>query len=165
MPNIGAILLVEDDPNDVLLFRRAFNRAGFANHLVVLNDGEDALKYLKGEGPYTDRTAFPLPILVLLDLSMPRLGGLEVLEWLRMQPDLKHLPVIILTSSTFAPDLAKAYQSGANSFMSKPSDPFEYSASLKQILEFWLTSTRLPQPFTPPPAAPPTLPGSTVRPT
>lgn len=157
-------MLAEDDPNDVLLFRRAFNRAGFTNHLVVLNDGEDALRYLKGEGPYADRTAFPLPVLVVLDLSMPRLGGLEVLESVRGQPELKHLPVIILTSSSFAPDLAKAYKSGANSFMTKPSDPTEYSTSLKQILEFWLTTTRLPQPFTPPTVAPPPVPGTGAHP-
>src|SRR5690349_2597022 len=99
MPNAGAILLAEDDPNDVLLFRRALNRAGFANHLVVLNDGEDVLQYLKGEGQYADRRAFPVPVLLLLDLSMPRLGGIEVLEWIRAQPEVRHIPVIILTSS------------------------------------------------------------------
>ena len=157
MPNAGAILLAEDDPNDVLLFRRAFQRAGFANHLIVCNDGEGALQYLKGEGQYADRKTFPLPVLILLDLEMPRLGGMELLQWLRTQPDLKHLPVIILTSSTFAPHLTKAYQSGANSFMSKPGDPTEYSVTLKQLLEFWLNNTRLPHPFTPPGQVPPIL--------
>ena len=165
MPNAGAILLAEDDPNDVLLFRRAFQRTGFANHLIVVNDGEDALHYLQGDGQYADRTAFPLPVLFLLDLSMPRLGGLELLQWIRTQPDLKHLPVIILTSSTFAPDLAKAYQSGANSFMSKPSDPGEYCTKLKQLLEFWLNTTRLPHPFTPPGQIPPSISGSVAHPT
>jgi CheY-like chemotaxis protein len=165
MPNAGVILLAEDDPNDVLLFRRAFQRAGFSNHLIVLNDGDDALKYLKGEGQYGERSAFPLPVLLLLDLSMPRLGGLEVLQWVRTQAELKHLPVIILTSSTFAPDLAKAYQAGANSFMSKPGDPAEFSATLKQLLDFWLNTTRLPHPFTPPPSqAPPTISGSAAHP-
>ena len=164
MPNAGVILLAEDDPNDVLLFRRAFQRAGFSNVLIVLNDGEEALSYLKGEGQYGDRSAFPLPVLLLSDLSMPRVGGQELLQWVRTQPELKHLPVIILTSSTFAPDLARAYQSGANSFMSKPGDPIEYSATLKQLLEFWLNTTRLPQPFTPPPGQiPPTVSGSAAH--
>ena len=165
MSNAGAILLAEDDPNDVLLFRRAFQRAGFPNRLVVLNDGEDAQRYLKGEGEYGNRTTYPLPVLLLLDLSMPRLGGVELLQWVRTQPDLQHLPVIILTSSTFAPDLAQAYQSGANSFMSKPGDPAEYSAKLKQLLEFWLNTTRLPHPFTPPGLIPPSISGSVAHPT
>ena len=163
MPNAGAILLVEDDRNDARLFRRAFNQAGFANRLVVLNDGQEALRYLRGEGWYANRMAFPLPVLLLLSLSMPRQGGLEVLAWLRAQPQLKHLPVILLTPSTFTPDLAKAYQLGANSFMSKPGDPVKYSAALKQILEFWLTTIRLPHPFISPCAAPPTLPESSAH--
>jgi CheY-like chemotaxis protein len=147
------------------LFRRAFQRTGFTNHLIVLNDGDAALRYLKGEGQYGDRTAFPLPVMLLLDLSMPGLGGLELLQWIRTQQELKHLPVIILTSSTFAPDLARAYQSGANSLMSKPGDPTEYSATLKQLLDFWLNTTRLPHPFTPPGQTPPAFSGSAVRPT
>jgi CheY-like chemotaxis protein len=163
MTNAGAILLVENDPNDARLFRRAFSQAGFTNRLVVLNDGEEALRYLRGEGWYANRTAFPLPVLLLLSLSMPRRGGLDVLAWLRAQPQLKHLPVILLTPSTFTPDLAKAYQSGANSFMSKPSDPIKYSAALKQVLEFWLTISRLPQPFIPPNAEPPALPGASAH--
>ena len=153
--------MAEDDPNDALLFGRAFQRAGFSNRLIVLNDGDDALRYLKGDGQYGDRSTFPLPVLLLLDLSMPRLSGLELLKWVRAQGELRHLPVIIITSSTFAPDLAKAYQSGANSFMSKPDDPAEFSATLKQLLDFWLNTTRLPQPLTPPSSQPPpTISGS-----
>ncbi len=93
------ILLVEDNPKDVLLIQRAFCKANIANPLQVVEDGEAAIRYLLGEEYYSDRTRYPIPILILLDLKLPRKSGAEVLAWLRQQPELKRLSVVVLTSS------------------------------------------------------------------
>src|SRR5213593_3626425 len=106
----GVILLAEDDPNDVLLIERAFQRTHVANSLQVVRDGEEALAYLSRQGPFADRERHPLPVLLLMDLKMPRKSGLEVLEWVRQQPGLKRLPIIVLTSSNQSPDINRAYE-------------------------------------------------------
>src|ERR1041385_4494108 len=93
----GVILLVEDDANDVLLIQRAFQRTHVANPVEVVRDGEEALAYLSGQGSFADRDRHPLPVLMLMDLKMPRKTGLEVLEWVRQQPGLKRLPITMLT--------------------------------------------------------------------
>jgi len=108
----GSVLLVEDDPNDVALTQRAFERAGFANPLQVLSDGEQAIGYLGGEASYADRNRYPLPILVLLDLKLPRTSGFEVLAWIRGAPNIRRLPVVVLTSSQQSPDIDRAYDAG-----------------------------------------------------
>src|SRR5919205_937131 len=110
----GSVLLVEDDPNDVTLTQRAFARAGFANPLQIVNDGEQAIAYLAGDARYADRQRYPLPILVLLDLKLPRKSGFDVLGWLRGVPDVRRLPVVVLTSSAQSPDIDRAYDAGAN---------------------------------------------------
>ncbi|MCK5545342.1 MAG: response regulator, partial [Desulfobulbaceae bacterium] len=94
-PSVHTILLVEDNPNDVILIERAFRKANIANPLQRVTDGEQAVAYLAGERPYAERARCPLPVLMLLDLKLPRKSGLEVLEWLRDQPSLKRLPVIV----------------------------------------------------------------------
>src|SRR5688572_11466340 len=109
------ILLVEDEANDALLLERAFKRAELSPNLKVVTDGDQAVQYLGGEGKYNDRTQFPIPSLLLLDLKLPRRSGLEVLEWIRQHPDLKTLPVIVLTSSRDTDDIDKAYDLGATS--------------------------------------------------
>lgn len=116
----GVILLVEDDANDVFLMQRAFRKVELPNPLHVVGDGDEAVDYLGGTGRYADRSAHPLPALVLLDLKLPRKGGLEVLEWLRKQPSLKRLPVVVLTSSKEPGDVNRAYDLGANSYLVKP---------------------------------------------
>jgi CheY-like chemotaxis protein len=116
----ATILLVEDDPNDVLLMQRAFEKARLANPLRIVRDGEEAIDYLAGEGIYSDREKYPIPLLVLLDLKMPKRSGFEVLAWLRSQEYLSSLPVVVLTSSEEVPDVAKAYRLGANSYLVKP---------------------------------------------
>jgi len=130
------ILLVEDDSNDVLLLQRAFRRAGLMHALQIVTDGDQAVSYLNGDGEFADRQAHPLPALVLLDLKLPRRSGLEVLEWLRNQPEnLKALPVIVLTSSRLSEDVDRAYGLGANSYMAKPSGNYDGLAEMVKNLE------------------------------
>ena len=104
MDRRGTILLVEDDPNDVALTQLAFEQARFTNPLQVVGDGEQAIAYLAGRAPYADRTRNPWPILVLLDLKLPRASGFEVLTWIRSVPNVRRLPVVVLTSSAQSPD-------------------------------------------------------------
>ena len=121
MPGDATILLVEDDSTDVFLLRRAFQKAGMGNRLEVVTDGEQAVAYLAGEGVYTDRGRHPLPSLVLLDIKLPRKSGLEVLTWLRQQPRLGSLPIVMLTSSGHAADIGHAYDAGVTVYHVKPS--------------------------------------------
>lgn len=140
-----AILIVEDDPNDVILIQRAFQRARVANPLRFAGDGEQAIAYLRGEGDYGDRTAHPLPVLILLDLKLPRVSGFEVLAWLRAQPVLRRIPVAILTSSAESPDINRAYDLGANSYLVKPV-LFAALVELVQTLKlYWLITNTGPE--------------------
>jgi len=115
VPDNALILLVEDQEEDILLIRRAFKKANFINTLQVVRDGEEAIAYLNGSGKYRNRDEYPLPALVLLDLKLPRLDGLEVLKWIRGQPGLSTLRVVVLTASQRIQDVNAAYQMGANS--------------------------------------------------
>ncbi|WP_413436943.1 response regulator [Sulfuriferula sp. GW1] len=117
---LPTLLLVEDDSNDIMLFRRAKDKTNLVNPLQVVEDGEAAVAYLSGQGQYADRNRYPLPALVLLDLKLPRKSGLEVLAWLREQPGLRRLPVVVLTSSKESTDVGLAYDLGANSYLVKP---------------------------------------------
>jgi len=114
------ILLAEDDPGDILLAQRTFRKANLSNPIQIVKDGQEAIAYLSGQGDYADRGRYPLPRLILLDLKLPRKSGSEVLEWLRQQPGLKHLPVVVLTASKAPTDLKRAYDLGANSYLLKP---------------------------------------------
>ncbi|MBF2004606.1 response regulator [Chlorogloeopsis fritschii PCC 9212] len=114
------ILLVEDNRKDILLIQRAFRKAGINNPLQVVNDGDAAVLYLSGGEPYSDRGNYPLPTLVLLDLKLPRRSGIEVLMWLRQQPLLKRLPVVVLTTSREYADINQVYDIGANAYIVKP---------------------------------------------
>src|SRR5438105_2858307 len=120
MSEYAVILVAEDREDDIILIRRAFARARVVNPIHVVRDGEEALAYLKGEGKYGNRREYPLPELLLLDLKMPRMDGFEVLRWVRSQPDLRLLRVVVLTSSEDVRDVNLAYQLGANSFLVKP---------------------------------------------
>jgi CheY-like chemotaxis protein len=135
---LGTILLIEDNADDVFLVGKAFSTVGITNPLRVVPDGQQAVRYLRGEDQYADRTQFPIPRLILLDLDLPLMTGLEVLSWLRVQPDLRHLPVIVLTTSTYSPDVRQAYQLGANSFLIKPTDFTDLISEVKEMGEFWL---------------------------
>jgi CheY-like chemotaxis protein len=114
------ILLVEDNPRDVLLIQRAFRKANITNPVQVVGDGDAAVLYLSGQEPYADRDRYPLPVLILLDLKLPRKSGVEVLAWLQQQPILKRLPVVVLTSSKEYADINDVYDLGGNAYMVKP---------------------------------------------
>jgi CheY-like chemotaxis protein len=135
---LGCILHVDDDQNDVLLMQIALEQAGVTNSIQSVNDGQTAIDYLDGKGQYADRTVFPLPAVVLLDLKMPRKGGLEVLQWIRAQPILKRTVVLILSASGHAIDVDAAYEHGANAYLVKPATLDERNRLIGAIKEFWL---------------------------
>ncbi|HLH55069.1 MAG TPA: response regulator [Verrucomicrobiae bacterium] len=140
------ILLAEDDPNDTLLIKRAFQKASLGEALKCVRDGEEAINYLQGIGQYGDRGRYPLPFLLLLDLKMPGSDGFAVLKWLRSQPDFKRLLVVVLTSSNLQADVDRAYELGANSYLVKP---VEFSAMVNMIQRFeayWSEINRFPTP-------------------
>lgn len=117
---LPVILLVEDNPDDVLLARRAVKKAALPISVQVADDGDEAVAYLDGSGRFGQRDRHPLPDLVLLDLKLPRRSGLEVLRWVRSQPELDTTPVVVLTSSSEDEDVQQAYALGANSYLQKP---------------------------------------------
>ena len=131
------ILLVEDDPNDVWLVKHAFQSANISNPLRIVNDGQEAIDYIKGNGAYSDRGAFPLPKLVLLDLKMPRLNGFDVIGWMRRHYPWKLTPIIILSSSALPQDVNRAYELGANAYMVKPADYRALERLFRTIADFW----------------------------
>jgi CheY-like chemotaxis protein len=141
----GVILLAEDDPNDVLLIQRAFQRNQVANPVQVVRDGDEALAYLSGQAAFADRERHPLPVLMLMDLKMPRKSGLEVLEWVRQQPGLKRLPIIVLTSSNQSPDINRAYELGANSYLVKPAGFDSLLDLVKNLDMYWLILNEKPE--------------------
>jgi CheY-like chemotaxis protein len=132
------LLLVEDDPDHVLLIQRAFAKANLVNPLKIVRDGEAAIAYLSGTGEFADRQRYPLPSLVLLDLKLPRKSGLEVLDWIRGEPSLRVLPVVILTSSDEARDVERAYALGVNSYLLKPVRFEDLLEMVKSIGMYWL---------------------------
>lgn len=113
-------LMVDDSEDSLLLMRAAFEMAGNTHPLREAHNGEEAIAYLKGEDPYADRNKFPLPTVMLLDLNMPKKNGFDVLTWVRAQPGLKHLAIIVLTASIRPEDVTRAYELGASSFLVKP---------------------------------------------
>src|SRR6185295_16611879 len=141
----SAILLVEDDEADILLLRRAFRNAHIANPLIEVRDGQAAIQYLSGEGEYADRSRYPIPFLVLLDLRLPKLSGFEVIAWMRDQPQLAHVIVVVLTASDHVPDVTKARDLGANSYLVKPGDFEELVQMVKRIKGRWLLVGELPE--------------------
>ena len=137
-----AILLVEDDENDILLLRRAFRNASIANPLVEVRDGQAAIQYLSGDGAYADRARYPIPLLILLDLRLPKLSGFEVLAWIREQSRLDELIVVVLTASDHVPDVTRAHALGANFYFVKPGTFEELAGMVKEIKGRWLVLDR-----------------------
>lgn len=138
IPSHEWILLLEDSPDDAFLLERAFRRAGVSNPLHVVHDGERALDYLEGRGEYADRMMWPLPVLALLDLRLPRRSGLEVLERVRARPGLRRLPIVVLTSGADPADVARAYDLGANSLLLKPMGSEALQKMVAELADWWL---------------------------
>ncbi|MBD2130178.1 response regulator [Microcoleus sp. ZQ-A2] len=138
----STILLVEDDPGDVFRIQRAFRKSNLDSSLEVVTDGEKAIYYLNGEEPYQDRDRYPLPVLMLLDLKLPRRSGFEVLSWLRNESTIKHLPVVVLTSSDQPIDIERAYALGANSYLTKPPAPDALLEMVRVVGLYWLSFNR-----------------------
>ena len=136
--NDKVILLVEDNPSDVGLTRRALEKNGITNPLVVAEDGQDALDYLFCSGAHSERDIADTPVLVLLDLKLPRVGGLEVLGRIRADSRTRRIPVVILTSSTEEQDIAAGYDRGTNSYIRKPVDFHQFAEVVKQLGLYWL---------------------------
>jgi CheY-like chemotaxis protein len=138
------ILVADDDDYDIQFLRRALAQAEVSNPLQVAQDGQVAIDYLSGTGPFADRHQFPLPSLLLLDLKMPRRTGLEVLTWIRSQDRFRGLPVIMLSSTVHPAEITEAYQRGVNAFVTKPTGTPERTELVRMIKGFWLTFTELP---------------------
>jgi two-component system, response regulator len=138
----AVILLVEDNATDEELTLRAFRKANIANRIVVARDGAEALDYLFATGAYADRDATQLPQVVLLDLNLPKIGGLDVLRRIRQHDATRLLPVVILTSSSEDRDLVAGYEGGANSFVVKPVDFTQFAEAVRQLGLYWIVINR-----------------------
>ncbi|TFG29480.1 response regulator [Candidatus Thorarchaeota archaeon] len=132
------ILLVEDSTDDVLLTLRALQQANILNEVIIARDGQEAVEYLTGEGQYEGRNTSDAPVVVLLDLKMPRMGGLEFLRRIRSITALKLLPVVILTSSKEDQDICESYNLGANSYIQKPVDFDQFVQAIRTLGLYWL---------------------------
>ncbi|ACB73330.1 response regulator [Opitutus terrae] len=141
---LDPILLVEDEPDAVTLLQHAFARAGISHPVHTVHDGDQAIAYLDGRSAFADRSAYPLPSVVLLDLKLPRCSGLEVLAWIRGDPRFATLPVVVLTSSKERSDLRRAYAAGANSYLVKPSSLTQLVELASAFRAFWLEHNEAP---------------------
>ena len=136
------ILLVEDDENDVLLITRAFKKHYLDKPLHVARNGEDGRAYLSGEGKYSDRQKYPFPDVVITDLKMPKMSGMELLAWLAEHQELRVIPTIMMSASKEDKDVARAYELGANTYMVKPADSDTLAQMVKLIRDYWAMSTK-----------------------
>jgi CheY-like chemotaxis protein len=136
--NPSPILYAEDEEDDAFFMRRAFQAANVSRPLIVVPDGQRVLDYCSGSDSYANRDEHPLPCLLLLDLHLPRKSGLEVLQWVRAQPPVSSLPVVVMTSSIQDGDIHRAYLEGANAYLVKPSRPDQLIVLVKAIQRFWL---------------------------
>ncbi len=138
------ILIVDDDENDISLTKRAFTASNVHCTLQLLRNGQETVDYLRGHGRYADRGKYPLPIMILMDLNMPIMDGFQVLEWLRGQPSIKAIPVVVFSSSDSPADITRAYDLGANSFMTKSISYDGLLAKLKTVSQYWLEYCKHP---------------------
>src|SRR5947209_17519759 len=138
MQGNGVILLAEDNPDHVEIFCQALRHAGVAYKVQVAGNGEEVILYLKGIGKYADRKTYPLPKILLLDLKMAGIDGFDVIAWVRHQDTGMHeLPIVVLTTSSYGPDVTRAYQLGANSFLVKPNDLNDCIRQMKTMCDYW----------------------------
>jgi two-component system response regulator len=140
--NEKTILLVEDNPDDEALMLRALTKNGIANDIVVAHDGVEAVEYLFGEGQFAGRSVDDLPELILLDLKLPRMDGLDVLRRIRGDERTQYVPVVVLTTSSEQRDIIESYDLGANSYVTKPVDFMEFIDATRQLVTYWLILNR-----------------------
>jgi len=145
------ILVAEDELDDVLFLRRAFAKAGVITPVYFAKDGQEVLDYLQGHSPFENPVEFPLPDLLLLDLKLPHISGFQVLQWLRQQPCLKRLLVVVLSSSGRPEDMARAYSLGANAYLTKPHEPKELVHIVERLQNYWLSIQAEPDQMLPGP--------------
>ena len=138
------ILLVEDNPNDVVLTLRALKKYNLSNRIHVVQDGAEALEFIFGTGAYAGRTLEPTPKVVLLDLKLPKVDGLEVLQHIKTDPRTHLIPVVVLTSSREQRDLVDSYQLGVNSYIVKPVDFEQFTEAMRQLGLYWVLLNQLP---------------------
>jgi len=131
------ILIAEDDEDDLTLLQLALKKADITNPIHVCRDGEEVLRYLKAEPPYEDRMKHPFPRLLILDLKMPKLNGLEVLRWVRHHPGCSVIPTIVLSTSKHRKDIREAYELGANAYLAKPASLVQLQNIFRNLLSFW----------------------------
>ncbi len=141
---IPRVLLVEDNPDDEALTLRAFRKSNLTNEVVVARDGVEALDYLMGTGTFAGRDPNDTPQLILLDLKLPKVDGLEVLQQIRTHARTKMLPVVVLTSSKEQEDLIRSYSLGANSYIRKPVDFNQFVQAVQQLGLYWLVLNQYP---------------------
>ena len=138
MTKRAPILIADDDEQDVFLLRRAFAKAGFQHLILDVHDGEEAIKYLVGTNGFGDRSRFPMPALLVLDIKMPRANGFDVLQWLKTRPDLEGLPVVMLSSSSHDCDISKARELGASDYFVKGAQLEDLQKLAETIAARWL---------------------------
>ena len=138
------ILLVEDEPAHADLTKRAIRKAGNANRIDIVSDGEEALDYLHNQGKYEDKVKYPMPGLILLDIKLPGIDGIEILKKIKEDPKLKQIPVIMLTTSEREEDIARAYNHYANSYLTKPVGFKEFEERIRQIDFYWMILNKPP---------------------
>ena len=135
---LGTILLVEDQESDAALLRRGFEKAKVLNPIIHLMNGDDALLYLEGRQRYADRTEYPLPVLILLDLKLPGLTGFQILQWMRTRNEIRRIPVVVLTTDDSPETVNSAYDLGANSYLVKPGNNAAIAKMVNAIRQYWI---------------------------
>src|SRR6185503_466141 len=144
MDERATILVVEDDSNDLFFLKRAFSAVQAKCQMQAVGDGAEAIDYLRGVDDYSDRGRFPVPALILMDLKMPRMDGFEFLEWIRREPGLRLIPVVVFSSSNLPKDVKRAYDLGANSFVVKVQDNTALPDTLRCLASYWLEICETP---------------------
>jgi CheY-like chemotaxis protein len=139
------ILIVDDDENDIFFVKRAFTEINVHCTFQMLKNGQEVVDYLQGHGEYANREKYPLPMMILMDLKMPIMDGFQVLAWLRTRPGIRVIPTIVFSSSDLASDITRAYELGANSFMTKSVTYDGLLLKLQTLSQYWLEHCKHPQ--------------------
>jgi CheY-like chemotaxis protein len=142
---LRTILLVEDETTDATLLTNAFEKARVANPVIHLTNGDDVLLYLAGKGAYEDRMKYPLPAVILLDLKLPGATGMQILQWMRVQGEIRRIPVVVLTADDNPKTVDAAYDLGANSYLVKPGNATDVARMVQSIQQYWVKLNEPPQ--------------------